>query len=161
MSVKPYILINDYKALLDFIYEGKIWDADQLSQREPHSSYRQIVRALILEKRKPYLVELCKAEGKVLKKEAPDHTTIIHSRNNFRDVLTHRYSGLIARLNQFYEELINEQLNIQSAGAAPFKMDYIDGATHIHLHFCKEPTPFFLNRLKDLIEIENKSSTHG
>lgn len=161
MDTKPYILINDYKALLDFIYEGENWRSEQLTQKEPHASYRQIVRVLILEKRKPFLVDLCKAEGKVLKKEAPDHSTIIHSRKNFREVLSDRYSGLIARLNQFYEEIIDEQLRLRSKGGAPFKMDYIEGAAHIHLHFAKEPSPAFLNRLQDLIEIENKSSTHG
>lgn len=161
MSVKLYILVNDYRALLDFIYKGRNWKVVQQSKYNPHVEYRQIVRALILEKRKPYLKELCRAEAKALAKNAPDHSTIIYSRDNVKDVLSAHYKPLISRLNQFYEELIAEEQQIESRGAGPFKMDYIDGATQIHLHFKYEPSEQFVAGLKELIETENKSSAHG
>lgn len=161
MPVKLYILVNDYRALLDFIYKGRNWKVVQQSKYSPHVEYREIIRALILEKRKPFLRELCEAEAKVLSKKAPDHSTIIHSRDNVKDVLSKSYESLITHLNQFYEELIEEEQAIKSRVCHPFKMDYIDGATQIHLHFKYEPSEQFVAGLKELIETENKSSAHG
>ncbi len=161
MYPKIHTLIEDYKRLLDFIYEGKSWSIEQKSRAQPHCEYRQLVRYLILEKRKPTLIDLANAEAKALGKNVPDHSTIIHSRDNVRDVLSDRYSGLMARLTQFYTGIIEQENRLKSKYNRPFKIEEVKGSVQIHLNFPGQPSEEFLNVLKELFEIETQSSTHG
>lgn len=156
MSTTLNTLVNDYKALLDFIYKGEDW-TKELSTRQPDpSDFRHIIRTLILQERKPTLKQIGKAEGVLLKKAAPDHSTIINSRDHYNDVLKDRYPVLTKQLLRFYRSLIAREKQIKSKGTHPFKLDYIDGVVQIHLHFTGAPSREFLDGLKALVVAENE-----
>ncbi len=102
MKKNTLTLSDDYKALLDFVYQGSPWRNLQKSRLEPHTTYRHIVRALILKHRKPFLLELCKAEGLALNKNTPDHSTILHSKSRFEDEISISWSAYVNKLEMYY-----------------------------------------------------------
>lgn len=149
-------LVNDYRALLDFLYRGEDWSKIQRTQKRNPTDYRHIIRALILKRRNPSLGLLGEAEGIALKKSPADHSTIIKSRDMFEPTLKPHYGLIIRELSRFYDSLINREKKIKSKGTHPFKVNYIDGVVQIHLHFENEPSREFLDGLKSLVKKENK-----